>query len=365
MGALIACLTRACSPTPLLATASVAREPSCLAAGVGLAAPPTGVGGPTLLRAASQGKNTRCATNEADGGRGEVTAVSAEGGAPQQCPIGMSPLRPRHAPNLPQEECLEATVVLAGENPYWPCPMPVAPPRSDGVPNPPQEEEGQMAAQVQPAGELEAPCEMPPRGQEVTPQLPQEEEDQARLIFECFDSDGSGQVSVTEFAALVVKDKRVAAFVGLTGRGGRRPSADAIFWEMCGAGERELSWPAFRRHLALRGARAARKEGLQEEEQELPPTALQLLPEEEKARLIFGTIDTDHSGSITCAELAVACVMRPKVAEFVTAVSRNGKDAARRRLSADKLFHKMDTNGDGAITLDEFLSFVSRPRDQR
>uniref|UniRef100_A0A7S0FL52 EF-hand domain-containing protein n=1 Tax=Pyrodinium bahamense TaxID=73915 RepID=A0A7S0FL52_9DINO len=185
---------------------------------------------------------------------------------------------------------------------------------------------------------------------------------QAKQIFERFDSDGSGRVSVTEFAALLVKDKRVAAFMGLgssckAGRA-RTRSADSIFREMCSDGERELTWAAFERFITLRNANTANEEGREEQGCKEPmPAVLKLLPKEsEEACQVFEMIDTDHSGSITCGELAAACVIHPKVAKFVAAASR---EASGRRRSADRLFNEMDTNGDREISLDEFLSFVA------
>mmetsp|Transcript_115768 Transcript_115768/g.374071 ORF Transcript_115768/g.374071 Transcript_115768/m.374071 type:complete len:282 (-) Transcript_115768:92-937(-) len=226
-----------------------------------------------------------------------------------------------------------------------------------------------LAAEPPDAAFFELPmCSMPVTGTGAS--LSAEEEAQARLIFECFDSDGSGNISVTEFAALLVKDKRVAAFMGLRGgrqeAGGRRTSADDVFRELCGSGRQELSWPAFRRFATARRARAAAEAaaaarsapGHVQVPDAAPP---QLLPEEEGARLIFELIDTDKNGQITCAELAAACVMRPQVAEFVARASCGAAAARGRRLSgADLLFREIDTDGDRAISMAEFLSFFAR-----
>jgi len=191
--------------------------------------------------------------------------------------------------------------------------------------------------------------------------LPVPMEAQARRIFERLDCDGSGRVSVTEFAALLIKDQSVAAFLGLGGRA-RARNADVRFQEMCGEGEQELTWPAFQHFLAMRGAGTAEQEEHEEQADDEPSSAvMQLLPEEEseKACRIFESIDVDRSGSITCGELAVACVRNLGVAEFVAGASCHG---SRRRRSADKLFDEMDANGDREISLGEFLAFVARSR---
>jgi len=214
--------------------------------------------------------------------------------------------------------------------------------------------------QAEEAGAAQAEAE-PQQTRAAPAALPAPMEAQARRIFERLDCDGSGRVSVTEFAALLIKDQCVAAFLGLGGRG-RARNADVRFQEMCGEGEQELTWPAFLRFLALRGASMAEQGEHEEQEDEEPASAaMQLLPEEEseKACRIFESIDADSSGSITCGELAVAYVRNPGVAEFMAGASCHG---SRRRRSADKLFDEMDANGDRKISLDEFLTFVARWR---
>jgi len=187
--------------------------------------------------------------------------------------------------------------------------------------------------------------------------------DEARLLFECFDSDSSGYVSITEFAALVVKDRHVAMLLGIDGTPrasrSRRSGVDAVFKKMCGGGERVVSWPAFQRYLAEHGTSNVRKQASEGGGQ--APASLQLLPEEEKARFIFEAIDTDGNGVISCAELAAACVKRPKVAEFISEASGHCSRAGRRP-SADTLFKEMDADGDHAISMDEFVRFVCRPQ---
>eukprot|EP00418_Pyrodinium_bahamense_P096830 CAMPEP_0179045160 /NCGR_PEP_ID=MMETSP0796-20121207/18037_1 /TAXON_ID=73915 /ORGANISM="Pyrodinium bahamense, Strain pbaha01" /LENGTH=372 /DNA_ID=CAMNT_0020741563 /DNA_START=326 /DNA_END=1444 /DNA_ORIENTATION=- len=191
-------------------------------------------------------------------------------------------------------------------------------------------------------------------------------EAQTRRSFERLDCDGTGRVSVTRFTALAIKDKRIAALVGLTGRSkadrAQARSPDVIFREMCNAGEQDLTWPAFQHFVALRLASAAEREEQDcREDTERVATAEQLLPDEvsEQARQVFETIDTDRSGSITGGELAVACVMNRSVAEFVAGVSHHGTC---QRRSADKLFDEMDANGDREISLDEFQRFVALRR---
>lgn len=198
------------------------------------------------------------------------------------------------------------------------------------------------------------------------PLLSAEEEAQARLIFECFDSDGSGHINVNEFAALLVKDRKVASFMGLrTSRGPvgsihRRTrgssAADEIFRDVCGD-EHEMSFPMFKRFLASRSPDGAGSDKEADEE----PHATGLVPEDEAARLVFDAIDADCSGSITCAELAAACVKRPLIAEFVRGPQRS---TSGRRASADKLFQEMDVDGDRAISFQEFAAFVSSHHEE-
>lgn len=192
--------------------------------------------------------------------------------------------------------------------------------------------------------------------------LPSEDKDEARLLFECFDSDGSGYVSMTEFAALVVKDRHVAKLLGIDGVGragrGRSSNSDAVFKKMCGESEREVSWPAFQRYLAEHSLSVIRKQDSEEDRK--APARLQILPEDEKARFIFEAIDTDENGVISWAELAAACVKRPKVAEFIVSASGRCERSGCRRPSADKLFKEMDTDGDYVISMDEFLCYVNR-----
>eukprot|EP00415_Alexandrium_ostenfeldii_P001041 UN1041 len=195
--------------------------------------------------------------------------------------------------------------------------------------------------------------------------LPGGDKDEARLLFECFDSDGSGYVSMTEFAALVVKDRHVAKLLGIENVSkasrGRLSNADAVFKKMCGVNERELSWPSFQKYLATYSLRDVKKHN-SEEDRQAPPARLQILPEDEKARFIFEAIDTDENGLISWAELAAACVKRPKVAEFISNASGRYGRTRRRRPSADTLFKEMDTNGDYVLSLDEFLCYVNGDR---
>jgi len=222
---------------------------------------------------------------------------------------------------------------------------------------PPQEELPQE--KCLPQEEAEGPPEAT-----AQPLLRSEDKDQARLLFECFDIDGSGYVSRTEFAALVVKDRRVGKLLGVDtvskASRSRPASTDAVFQKLCGVGQREISWPAFQQYLAAQGASAAM--GSEAGEDGRAPTGLRrLLPEEEKSRIVFEAIDTDGNGVISWAELAAACVKHPKIAEFISnAPGRCTQAGCRcRRLSADTLFREMDANGDYAISLQEFLDYVS------
>jgi len=193
-----------------------------------------------------------------------------------------------------------------------------------------------------------------------TPCLSAEEESQARLIFECFDSDGSGCINVNEFAALIVKDRKVADFLGF--RNGTRRSSnvayrrstnsiESTFRDMCGIDTTELTWPAFRDFVAGRSTLEVDSDGDGE-----PLKNKVLLPEDAQARLIFDAIDADASGKISCAELAAACIKRPYISKFVA--GSNGGNGSRRP-SADKVFKQMDIDGDLSISFEEFAQFIA------
>merc|ERR1712129_114874 len=181
------------------------------------------------------------------------------------------------------------------------------------------------------------------------------------LIFECFDSDGSGCINVNEFAALIVKDRKVAEFLGFR-KGIRRSSSvtfrrstvciDSTFRDMCGTDTTELTWPAFCDFVAKRSTLEVDCES----DGEQPPKNKVGLPEDAYARLFFDTIDADASGKISCAELAAACIKRPSVVKFVA--GSNGDNGARRP-SADKLFKQMDLDGDLFIYFEEFAQYIA------
>jgi len=204
------------------------------------------------------------------------------------------------------------------------------------------------------AGTLELP-------RPQVPSLSAEEESQARLIFGRFDSDGSGCVSVNEFAALIVKDRKVAEFLGFR-NGARRSSTaaprrstvciDSTFRDMCGMDATELTWPAFRDFVAKRSI----LENDYDSDEEPKPKNEVLLPEDAYAKLIFDKIDADASGQISCAELAAACIKQPYVAKFLA--GSNGNNGARRP-SADKLFKQMDLDGNLSISFEEFAQFIA------
>jgi len=195
----------------------------------------------------------------------------------------------------------------------------------------------------------------------LLPGLSAEKERQARLIFECFDSDGSGSINLNEFAALIVKDRKVADFLGFGNRIRRSSKVvhrrstvciDSTFRDMCGMGTTELTWPAFRDFIARRST----PEVFCDRDEEPAPKNKTLLPENAYARLIFDTIDADSSGKISCTELAAACIKRPCIAKFV--LGRNGNNVSRRP-NADKLFKQMDLDGDLSISFEEFAQFIA------
>lgn len=197
--------------------------------------------------------------------------------------------------------------------------------------------------------------------------LSAEEESYARIAFECYDSDGSGCISVNEFAAMVVKDKKIAEYLGFR-TGARRcsnvayrrssTSIESTFRAMCGVDTTELTWPAFHHFVAKRVALEVDCDG----DGSPTPKNKKALAEDTAARLIFDAIDADSSGKISCTELAAACIKRPHVARFVAGI--DGDNGAR-RLSADKLFKQMDTDGDQSITFEEFVGFVAQQTQKR
>jgi len=192
------------------------------------------------------------------------------------------------------------------------------------------------------------------------PCLSAEEERQAKLIFKCFDSDGSGCINVNEFAALIVKDRKVADFLGI--RNGTRRSSnvayrrsgesiDSTFRDMCGTDTTEVTWPAFRDFVARRSTLEVDSDGDGD-----PSPKNKVLPEDAQARLIFDAIDADANGKISCAELAAACIKRPHIAKFVAGSNRNN---GARRPSADTIFKQMDIDGDLSISFEEFAQFIA------
>jgi len=197
----------------------------------------------------------------------------------------------------------------------------------------------------------------------TTPALPPEKEAHARHAFETFNNDGSGQINFNEFAALLVKDQKVAELMGLRRAGHRsryrrsgarrRSNVDAVFKDVCGSGKK-ASWPMLKRYIAKHTADTVACEV----DDFLSPQPCLSANEAETAasRLIFNAIDTDCSGTITCAELAAACVKRPAVAAFVAGGSSTGKA---RRLGADALFRQMDPGGHKCITFQEFTRFIA------
>lgn len=246
-------------------------------------------------------------------------------------------------------------------------------------------------------------------------QLTDEEEQEARLLFELCDVDGSDTITLHEFAAACVKHERVAVFVGLrlgsedvarlralriseqaakgsrdaagsgdgagTGDKGKRkrgrrreaspissapapaapPSAarklssDNLFEEM-GDGGREIEWEEFKVFVAQRRAqggfgRAAAPSG------SLP--RLPLLRPEDKVDLIFDMCDVNQNGSINLTELAAFCVKHPKVAETV-GLKALQVSPTRSRRNFDELFADMDADGSRDVSLDEFRTFVAK-----
>eukprot|EP00927_Polykrikos_kofoidii_P007191 TRINITY_DN12930_c0_g1_i1.p1 TRINITY_DN12930_c0_g1~~TRINITY_DN12930_c0_g1_i1.p1 ORF type:complete len:991 (-),score=134.82 TRINITY_DN12930_c0_g1_i1:123-3095(-) len=199
--------------------------------------------------------------------------------------------------------------------------------------------------------------------------LSEEEERQARLLFELCDVDDSQKLSRIEFAALCVKHPHVWAFFGFSADDRRDDTqdgatfADYMFGEI-DSSDGEVSWEEFKSFVAKRRAAATKFSDGTEGSIATPP----LLGVDEQTNLIFDMCDADDSGQITMIELVAFCVKHPQVAEMVCirqVVDRKRKAsvfARRRRSQFEDIFCEMDVDGSQKVTLEEFHNFVAARR---
>eukprot|EP00244_Chara_vulgaris_P001188 TRINITY_DN1185_c0_g1_i1.p1 TRINITY_DN1185_c0_g1~~TRINITY_DN1185_c0_g1_i1.p1 ORF type:complete len:158 (-),score=28.57 TRINITY_DN1185_c0_g1_i1:56-529(-) len=153
-------------------------------------------------------------------------------------------------------------------------------------------------------------------------QLDEDELDELREAFRLFDKDGEGRldgkISIADFGDIM-------HFLG------RKMTPIQIEDLIMEADPKRRGWMEFWEFLEFFGKRK--------------------LEEERKRKMIcFKAFDLDHDGTLTAAELQ-------------TALARRGRPVTLQQ--AEAIIKKMDANGDGSISLDEFLGTAQKGEGSR